>query len=280
MNEENEKRMIGDTGYEVRHTFPVAGKEILLAENKDASDGMIYMTCSYKDIGIIAEYSCGIGFDDYLEAVTDFTERINKEAENIRAERDALGLPRNIFTVQDCYPHSYSESIAGKVVAIKAEALAPEFRRGDVQLVYAVSGNGTIVNPRGNAVYCYHLNDGTHTRFERHQVLGEVKELPDWAKEGLERIQSDMAKPISEKVFAGNYRIIERMEAGEKSFALGYCKQAVNPYGTWQGYKDSKSSFDHGHYFNDYETAKHDLHERTSQEQLRTDRTKRESRVR
>jgi len=36
-------------------------------------------------------------------------------------------------------------------------------------------GNGSKANPIGRAVYCYHLNDGKHTRFERSDVQGEVR---------------------------------------------------------------------------------------------------------
>lgn len=280
MNENQEKRMISNAGYEVRQAFQINGKEILLAENQKAENGMMYMVCGYIDNGIIAQYSQGIQCDDYLEALQDFTERINKEAATVKAERDALNLPGKLFTAEDCHPHNYAESIEGKVVAIKSEVLSPEYRRGDVQLVYAVRGNGVNADPRGNAVYCYHLNDGKHTRFERYEVLGVVKELPDWAKESLARIQAEMDKPADTKEFAGNYEIIERMEVGQKVFALGRCERAANPYGTWQGRVNSANNFDWGHYFDDYETAKTDLHDRAAKEQERMDSKKRDDKGR
>ena len=267
--------MIGNTGYEVRQAFQVSGKEILLAENQTAEDGMMYMVCQYIDNGLIAEFSQGIKCDDYLEAVQDFTGRINAEVEKIRAERDAQGLPAELFTAEVCYPHNYAESIEGKVVAIKASVLSPEYRRGDCQLVYAVRGNGVAANPRGNAVYCYQLNDGQHTRFERYDVLGIVKELPNWAKESLARIQAEMDKPAETKEFAGNYEIVERIEVGQKMFVMGYCERAAQPYGTWQGYKRSAGNFDYGHYFDDYDTAKTDMHKRAGEEQKRLDAKKR-----
>jgi len=271
MNEQQEKRMVGNTGYEVRQAFHINGKEILIAENMKAEDGMIYLVCNYEDRGIIAEYSQAVTGDDYLEAVQEFTGRVSKEAAAVEAERGALDLPGKLFTAEDCHPHNYAESIAGKVVAIKVEVLSPEYRRGDVQLVYAESGNGTNANPRGNAVYCYHLNDGKHTRFERFEVLGVVKALPDWAKENLARIQAEKDRPAAAKEFAGNYEIVERIEVGQKVFALGHCGRAACPYGTWQGFKHGTGNFDWGHYFNDYETAKTDLHDRAAKEQGRLD---------
>jgi hypothetical protein len=275
MSENKEKRMISDTGYEVRQSFHIGGKEILLAENQKVADGQFYLVCNYVDRGFIGEYSQAVTDDDYLGAVQEFTGRVGKEAAAVQAEFDARGLPGQLFTATDCYPHNYTEGIEGKVVAIKAAVFSPEYRRGDCQLVYAVRGNGAPANPRGNAVYCYHLNTGEHTRFERYEVLGVVKELPDWAQTCLARVKGEIDKPVEAKEFAGNYEIKERIEVGQKVFALGHCERAVNPYGTWQGHKNSKGDFDWGHYFDSYEEAKTDLHDRAAKEQERLDRPKR-----
>lgn len=273
----NETRMISNTGYEVRHSMRIGGKEILLAENAKAEDGMNYLISNYREHGILGEYYQVIKCDDYLEAVQDFAGRINAEAEAIRAEQNALNLPSELFTAEHCYPHSREESIVGKIVAIKAGVFSPEYRRGYMQLIYVTGGHGANAGAMGSAVYCYQLNTGEHTRFERYDVLGEVKPecMPDWAKESLARIKSEIEKPAETKEFAGNYEITERMEVGKKVFALGYCEKAASPYGTWQGRADSENSFDVGHYFNDYESAKNDLQDRAAKEKQRTDSHKR-----
>jgi hypothetical protein len=188
MNNQKDKRMVGDSGYEIKQAFRIHGKEILLGENMNAENGMFYLVVDYAErMGIVGEYSNGICGDDYLEILAEFTERINKEAEAVKAELDAMNLPSELFTAEHCHPNNYSESIAGKVVAIKAEVFSPEYRRGDNQIVLVSHGFGTIANPHGNAVYCRHLNNGEQVRFERYEILGEVKPecLPDWAKEKL-----------------------------------------------------------------------------------------------
>ncbi|MDR0818358.1 MAG: hypothetical protein LBN43_02145 [Oscillospiraceae bacterium] len=266
MNEEQERRMISDTGYEVKRSFWIGGKEILLAENPDADNGQNYMVCNYTRRAIFIEYSQAQTTEDYLTAVSEFSGRIEKEVVAIKAERDALGLPGELFTVEHCYPNDYSESIKDKVVVMKPEMINPEYRRGDTQLVFATDGNGARANPRGNAVYGYYLNSGEHTRIERYEILGVLKEIPDWAQKSLARIQSEMVKPTKEKEYAGNYAILERIEVGQKVFALGFCEKAPEPYGTWQGFKESKGSFDWGHYFSDYEKAHDDLHVRANKE--------------
>jgi len=60
------------------------------------------------------------------------------------------------------------------------------------KLWISIHNFGANANARGSAVFCYHLNNGKHTRFERHEVLGVVKELPDWAKERLAAVKSQM----------------------------------------------------------------------------------------
>jgi hypothetical protein len=100
----------------------------------------------------------------------------------------------------------------------------------------------------------------------------------NWAKERLALIQAEMDKPAETKEFkefAGNYEIIDRIEVGQKVYILGFCERAAQPYGTWQGYKRSAGNFDYGHYFNDRDEAKTDMHKRAGEEQRRLDVKKR-----
>jgi len=176
--------------------------------------------------------------------------------------------------------------------------LSPEYRRGDVQLVLANSGNGTHANPRGSAVYCTHLNTGEETRFERSDVLGVVRPeaIPQWAKDSLARIQGkdskitantsaiDMtatiaaAAPALEKQYVAKYEILDRREVGHMTFVLGHNPDAVSPYATWQGRKGKDAAgYNAGHYFSTHEAAKDDLLERASREQRFIDRRKRDA---
>lgn len=108
-------------------------------------------------------------------------------------------------------------------------------------------------------------------------MLGVVRPeaMPDWAKESLARLQGEKEKPLPEKQYAGKYEIIEQIGVGQKVFVLGRNPNAVEPYGTWQGYKNSSRGFDLGHYFSTRENAKADLHVRAGQEQKHLDCRKR-----
>ena len=167
-----EKRMIGDAGYEVIQSKWAGGKEHLLAENKRVTPDERYLVCVYTSNGIIGEYSDAATGGDLAEAKQEFADRVNSTLADVQRELDERGLPTELFTAERCVPHSYDQCIKGTVVAIKAEVLAPEYRRGSEQLVYVVGGFGANANARGNAVFCHHLSTGEATRFERYQVLG------------------------------------------------------------------------------------------------------------
>lgn len=66
---DDEKRIVGNLGYEVRQALRIGGKEIVLGENQDAADNMMYLVGQYTDNGIIEEYSQLVIYDDYLEAL-------------------------------------------------------------------------------------------------------------------------------------------------------------------------------------------------------------------
>lgn len=195
------RRMVSDTNYEVKHAIHVGDKEILFGEDKNAENGMCWFVGDYTQNDIIGQYADCIACDDFLEAMQEFTGRVNVQIEAIRSEITQSKTPCEVFTAEHCYPNDYGQSIDGKIVAIKADALRPEYRRGDVQLVLVNGGNSTKGNPMGRAVYCYHLNNGEHTRFERYDVQGEVKPdfVPKWAAEKAAAIQAEKASPPQKK---------------------------------------------------------------------------------
>jgi len=191
---EQRRRMVGDTTYEVMHAIHIGDKEIIFAEDKNAEDGMCFFVGNYSENDIIGQYADCLISDDYLEAVEEFTGRVNTQIELMKSEINQ-SKACELFTAEHCHRNDYSQSIDGKIVAIKAEILRPEYRRGDVQLVLVSGGNGAKENPYSRALYCYHLNNGQRTRFERHDVQGEVKaeHLPAWAIEKAAAIQTEKA---------------------------------------------------------------------------------------
>ena len=187
------RRMVGDTGYEVKHAVHIGDKEIIFAVDMNADKGLYYLVCNATRNELFEQFTDIGGSGDYLEVMKEFIDRVGGQIEAVRSEQEKINLPDTIFTAEHCYPNDYGQSIDGKVVAIKADVFRPEYRRGDNQLVLVAGGFGANANARGSTVFCYHLNDGKPTRFERCEVLGVVKELPDWAKERLSAVKTQIA---------------------------------------------------------------------------------------
>jgi hypothetical protein len=266
-----EKRMVAGTGYEVRHSIHIGDKEILVASNMNAADGNYYLVADYKNCGLIAEYSRCAASADYLEIMSEFTARVNAQIEAVRAEIAEADYQAEPIAAADCFPHDYGQDLRGKVVAIKADVLRAEYRRADRQIVLIDGGFGASGNSLGSAVFCYYLHNGKHTRFERRDVLGEIRELPDWAKERLAMIKAEretertLPQAAAPEVVAG-YAILERVRVNDKTFVLGHNpNNAATPYVTWQS-MDGRGGYDLGHYFAGRGKALRDLRSRADKE--------------
>jgi len=264
MSGNTEKRMIADTGYEVKQAIHLGDREILLAENMNEPDGQFYVKAEYTTNGIIGQYDRMIYSSTYLAIMEEFIGSVDRQIVALRNE--LVNYDPMPITADKCYPHDYEQDITGEVVAIKASALRSEYRRGDVQLVFVTHGNGAKANPSGTGVYCFHLNDGKQTRYERYDVLGRIKEIPEWAKERLEIIQSER-EPVQQtkpEKIAG-YTITKRVQVGQKEFVLGENPKAPSPYATWQ-HMEGRTGYDWGHYYQSRDKALADLHERANNE--------------
>jgi hypothetical protein len=258
------KRTVSDTGYEVIHAVEFGDREMLVAVNMNDPDGRFYMKAEYRDNGLIGEYSRIVYSSNYLAVMEEFIGAIDQKIIALRNGFEKADYQAAPITVEDCLPHDCDWDLRGEIVAIKAEALRPEYRRGDVQLVEVKGGNGALPNPRGSSVYCCHLSDGEHARFERRHILGVIKELPDWAKERLAAIKAEREAEAPEPETNAGYTITERITAGGTLFVLG---EAPNQrYVTWQR-AEGHEGYDHGHYFDNRERAAADLHKRAALEE-------------
>ena len=209
MSGNTEKRMVADTGYEVRHSIHIGDREILVAENMEEPDGKHYMKAEYSENGVIGQYDRVICSPCYLSIMEEFLGGIDRQIVGLKDELKNSDFQREPVGAEQCYPNDNGVDITGEVVAIKASALRPEYRRGDAQLVFVTHGDGALANPRNSGVYCFHLNDGKQARYERHQVQGRIKQVPLWARAQLEIYEAlreidGPERTEAEKV--GNYR--------------------------------------------------------------------------
>lgn len=178
-----EKRMIHS--YEVLSLVRIGEKEIALAMDESKPDNEKYMTCFIERNELFERYNEALLSSDYAEIVKVFGSRISNEAELYMESVRKLDIPISVITAEDCIPDHHSKDINGKIIAIDAKQLRPEYQRADRQLFYVYGGFGASANSRGSAVFCTNLHTGENTRIERMDVLGEVKpeRMPEWAKE-------------------------------------------------------------------------------------------------
>lgn len=188
----NEKRMV-DT-YEVKHAIHVGDKEIIFAEDDTKTDyPYLVCNCTWDNPLGLERYSDASASADYLEMMTEFTERVAVQLEKVKSEREKIPTLLKPFTMEHCIPDDYKESIENKVVVLCPESLRPEYRTADRQLVLATGGFGSHANSRGRAVYTVNLYSGKESRWNRGDILGTVKPecMPDWARERVKQIQAE-----------------------------------------------------------------------------------------
>ena len=189
-----QKEVIGD--YEVLASVHVGEKEVVIGEKEPNNDGLRFM-CGYMERTDIFNLcnEC-VYSDDYIEIAHLFGSRIKEAAELFKNKDKELGIPVTVITEKDCIPDHYSHDINGKVIAIDPKVLKPEFKRADKQLYLVTGGFGASANSRGRAVFCTNLLTGKSTRYERMDVMGEVKPecMPEWAKRKLESMNQTRAK--------------------------------------------------------------------------------------
>ena len=188
---DKEKRMV-DT-YEIRHSIHIGDKEILFGAD-DTKIDYTYIVCDCtwdNPLGSVQHFNAVSGAD-YLEMMTEFTDRVKGQIEAVKYERDKMSIPLEPFTLGHCIPNAYGESIENKVVAIRPERLRPEYRTAANQLVLVIGGFGAYANSRGRAVYTVNLYSGEESRWNREDIMGTLKpeHMPDWAKGRLEQIKA------------------------------------------------------------------------------------------
>ena len=137
----------------------------------DKTNAMPYLCAFYSRNDILESYSDGIISDDYVEIVELFAERVRGQCEKVRGEQKKVTVPKEPVTKDMCQPLAYDDSLVGKVVAIRKDALKPEYQSAPYQLIYVTGGNGARGKSLGSACFCTNLYSGKSSRWERQLSL-------------------------------------------------------------------------------------------------------------
>ncbi len=187
MEQEKERRTVND--YEITQGIRIGKKEVVFGI--DEKSEMPYFCGFYTSNELFESYQdCVIG-NDYVEIVDLFAQRVKEQCVKVREEQESVTVPREKITKEMCLPLKSSVDLSGKVAVIKPEVLRPEYRSSENQLVLVTGGYGARGNARGRACFCTTLYSGNSHRWNRQDILGEIKPecMPQWANERLEEIQ-------------------------------------------------------------------------------------------
>lgn len=105
---------------------------------------------------------------------------------------------------------------------------------------------------------CKYL-DECHT-----EINGECFHICQFAE--IQQRVGSTVQPETEPEMVGSYRVTHRTIVGDKIFKFGVNPKAVQPYGTWQSYRDNPTCNDWGHYWSDRSAASTDLFRRADAE--------------
>ena len=188
---DNEKRVIEN--YVIEQSIFIGDREVLFGV--DESKEFPFMVCYCSDDNPLAAPIPmeAIASNEYLEAMEVFMERVSDQIEQVRAEQIKFKFGTAPFTRKDCILDDKSKSIVGKVIVIDARKKRYEYKHSAYQLIYVEGGNGAL-GGRGQAVFGRLLPEGNKVRYDRGEVLGEIKPecMPAWAKESLVTIQQEI----------------------------------------------------------------------------------------
>ena len=179
-------------GHKVTHSVHLGDREIFLAVQQDAPLPFYvgYMEVSYE-LGL-ARFSGIEGTTEYTEAWELFIQRLQKQIEQVRAQRQEHHAPQ-LLTEADCIRDSRAGDYEGKVLVMRPGVLRPEYWNAAHQLYFAVGGNGARAGSHGTKVFCINIYTGEHTYIRRTDVMGAIEpdHLPGWAKEKAAALRQD-----------------------------------------------------------------------------------------
>jgi len=123
------------------------------------------------------------GWEYHEELAQNALDHIEKEV-NDRL-RDWEEKP--MMTAAHCIENTHGADFTGKLLIVKADALMPEYRDSESQLVKCTHGNGARPNAIGRSIFCKELASEKTVVYYRPEIEGiaNYNTLPAWAKRKL-----------------------------------------------------------------------------------------------
>ena len=212
--DEPKKRNI--QGYEEKISIEFAGKYVVLAENQTYPKPYLICNIKYDNPLNWEERYNGVVTDNYIEAMREFISRIGGLVNELETERRKSGLPFQTLTAAEyCIPNSNNADYEDKLILIKPDRLAPEYRSAEHQLVFCTGGNGARAESLGTKVYVKELYSGHECYYRRERVAGlaDLTKIPEWALKKLSVLQEIKETPEAFKF--GGYHFVPYRQYGK-----------------------------------------------------------------
>jgi hypothetical protein len=116
------------------------------------------------------------------------------------------------LTADHCLESTKDAVFTGKLLIVKADALIPEYRDSESQLVKCTHGNGARPNAKGISIFCKELASDKTVVYYRNEIEGiaDINKLPTWAKCKLAE-QSTEKSPVKVKPAGKKPSLIGRL---------------------------------------------------------------------
>lgn len=185
-------------GYKIIQSVEIDGMEVAVAENRDAEQPFMMARRSLNEAFGAEKHLLPVYSSDYLSIMREFVQCQSIYLDNISLDQVYRGsaVSDAPLEVGDCVPDGMDMDLEGKIVALKANILRPEYRACSHQLMLATGGFGCSPTARGRTVFATNIYSGEHERWNRSDILGVVAEntLPGWAQDKLTRLREPREK--------------------------------------------------------------------------------------
>ncbi len=196
MNNDN-VRMIDE--YEVINSIHIGDKELVLCENMNNADGQYYMTCEVERNELFEMYSNALSSNSFTDIAGVYAERLKEQISKTAAELEAENVPLEVITAEKCLIDNFAVDMEGKILVINPNVLRAEYRTASHQIMKCTGGNGARAKALGSAVFGDLMATDKQMRYERCDILGELKpeHYPEWLTEKLQLEELIKSNPLT-----------------------------------------------------------------------------------
>ena len=203
-------------GYEEKQSVQLAGRIAVFAENLKYEEPYLVCFCNQDSPVGLTEYTDVHKTGDYAEAMAKYADSIKTLTKVLDEERSEYDRAAQKLTATDCITGGLDKSLREQIILIKPEALSPEYRRAEHQIMVCIGGCGASPGARGGDVYCKDLYTRRERRFDKSDVAGvlDATRMPKWAWDKYKLLEA-LKEPGVFSFCGYHFKPVRQFRAGE-----------------------------------------------------------------